>query len=499
EKYNTCLALSKLYEQYKGETKEISSKMREKELKEIKQELFLEFYKRNNYKEDSEKEFDQLLRQLLTPKVKIHSEASYHSKLLPTKEITQLLQNSQLIPQQNKSLELINRFLEKSKELTKELEAIIAANPSIKTRVQELTNLIKQKKEKIVGIFRRLLPDKEKEIELIQSLIVAHLEYTKAKNQSLPSKHYWEDSLEEEIEASLADCEKLVAWELELEEKLNAKQLLLENQKQMIHRINSTAPVQTTSLIQFRDSASSMYNSQQFIANQTQLITKQLVNIIEELTEESDKVFSTTEKPIFEEKDKIGEGGYSKVYRGKHKERDVAVKKLLLDDETKRKEIKNEINTLKKLKDRNIIQYYGVYYDNKEILIIMEHAKNGTLADFIKNIKEQNWKLNTNIIRQIASGLAYIHHKGIIHRDLKSLNVLMTAGNQTKIADFGLSIKDISALKSNSTGGKVATKCTTPFKDIKRIDDLQFHIIGGGKETIPDDAPQSIQNIIQQC
>lgn len=103
--------------------------------------------------------------------------------------------------------------------------------------MRELTQLIKQKKEKIVGIFKKLLPDKKKEIELIQNLVITHLEYTKAKKQSLPSvplrrqrdeirdelEELLGNSLEEEIESSLNDCEELVAWELELEEKFSKK------------------------------------------------------------------------------------------------------------------------------------------------------------------------------------------------------------------------------------------------------------------------------------
>jgi len=216
------------------------------------------------------------------PKYQIHSGASYHSKLLPTKEITKLLQNSQLIPQQNKSSELIskqlikisklaeevkqnssnsekttseltNYFLEKSKELTKELEEILAANPHIseegkealkkikklkdnlkaqhnkppveknifeeqareisylETRVQELTNLINQKKEKMINVFKRLLPDKKKELELIQDLVFTHLEFIKAKKQKSPltvELRDQRDKLRKELEKMLGDSLK---------------------------------------------------------------------------------------------------------------------------------------------------------------------------------------------------------------------------------------------------------------------------------------------------
>jgi len=94
----------------------------------------------------------------------------------------------------------------------------------LEKRVQELTNLIKQKKEKIINIFTRLLPEKEKEINLIQNLVITHLEFTKAKKQKTPFiklrgqrnklreelEELLGDSFLEEIELALDDCEELV-------------------------------------------------------------------------------------------------------------------------------------------------------------------------------------------------------------------------------------------------------------------------------------------------
>ncbi|WP_147409607.1 protein kinase [endosymbiont GvMRE of Glomus versiforme] len=187
--------------------------------------------------------------------------------------------------------ELTSYFLEKSKELTKELEEIIATNPNIseegeeplnkikklkdelktrgnkfsekndifeeqakeinylEARVKELTNLIKQRKEKIVGIFTRLLPDKEKEIKLIQNLVIIHLEFIKAKKQRSPStiefrkqrdklrselEELLGNSLVGEIEFALDDCEELVSWELELESRLKDESLRIENKTQLL-------------------------------------------------------------------------------------------------------------------------------------------------------------------------------------------------------------------------------------------------------------------------
>jgi len=119
----------------------------------------------------------------------------------------------------------------------------------LESRVQELTNLIKNQKEKIINVFLRFLPEKE----LIQQLIKTHLEFIRYKSQGANDSDYSEkkreyerrlntikDELEEKLEdeqmnqikAILNDCEELVWDELELETKLADKAQLIEKQKQ---------------------------------------------------------------------------------------------------------------------------------------------------------------------------------------------------------------------------------------------------------------------------
>jgi serine/threonine protein kinase len=237
-------------------------------------------------------------------------------------------------------------------------------------------------------------------------------------------------------------------------------------------------------------------------------------------------------KPIL--KHVIGKGGYGEVYYGEWKLQEVAVKKLYLSphntSESELKSIQREIDILKNLRNRHIIQYYGTYSDDQEILIIMDYAENGTLANFINDNKdkEHDWSFNTGLIKQMTLGLVYIHHENIIHRDLKSMNILLANNYQAKISDFGLAkTKDISSSRSKDIKGtlrwmapellkgkkhseqsdiyslgmviwEIAAKSTIPFRDIDNSS-LYFHIIKNGKETIPVGTPQNIHNIIQQC
>ncbi|CAG8773694.1 23726_t:CDS:2, partial [Dentiscutata erythropus] len=115
-------------------------------------------------------------------------------------------------------------------------------------RIQELTNLIKNKKHKIVDDFLNILPEKK----LIQQLITTYLEFKKAEKQRIPSRklkkefqkieYELEDKLGEgfmeNIQLILKDCEELVVWETELEERLNAKTLLIEEREKTLQIIS---------------------------------------------------------------------------------------------------------------------------------------------------------------------------------------------------------------------------------------------------------------------
>jgi serine/threonine protein kinase len=230
----------------------------------------------------------------------------------------------------------------------------------------------------------------------------------------------------------------------------------------------------------------------------------------------------------------INKGGYGEVYYGEWKSQEVAVKKLPLHNtsESDLEEIQKEIDILKNLRNRYIIQYYGIYSENRELFIIMDYAENGTLTKFINDNrdKEHNWDLNNQFIKQIARGLAYIHHENIIHRDLKSMNILLTNNYQVKISDFGLSrtriISSYQSKRSSAIGTlrwmapealkeqkyskqsdiyslgmiiwEISAKCTKPFKDIDNS--LAYiRIVSGGEEIIPNDIPKNIQEVIQRC
>ena len=148
----------------------------------------------------------------------------------------------------------------------------------------------------------------------------------------------------------------------------------------------------------------------------------------------------------------IGEGSSSEVYLGDYHGTPVAIKKFIYKEskEDNLKEYKREISTLNLLHHPNLVIFMGVIAEKNNISIVTEYCEGGTLFELLskKNKIEISWELKIKILLEIAIGMNFLHSNNppILHRDLKSLNILLTdkieKKNDTtniKISDFGLS------------------------------------------------------------
>ncbi|XP_030968234.1 putative leucine-rich repeat receptor-like serine/threonine-protein kinase At2g19230 [Quercus lobata] len=141
----------------------------------------------------------------------------------------------------------------------------------------------------------------------------------------------------------------------------------------------------------------------------------------------------------------VGGGGFGKVYLGKLKdEGQVAVKLLSPSSNQGYKEFQAEAQLLMIVHHRNLVSLVGYCDENDQKALIYEYMENGDLHQHlsVKNTNVMTWNERLNIAVDAAHGLEYLHNgckPPIIHRDLKTSNILLTGHMKAKIADFGLS------------------------------------------------------------
>ncbi|CDW51891.1 Pkinase Tyr domain containing protein [Trichuris trichiura] len=126
----------------------------------------------------------------------------------------------------------------------------------------------------------------------------------------------------------------------------------------------------------------------------------------------------------------LGAGSQGAVFLGRFNGEQVAVKKVHHISET-------NIRHLRHLSHSNIIKFRGVCTQAPCYCIIMEYCSQGQLYELLRSDKKVTASLVLQWAKQIGSGMQYLHQQKIIHRDLKSPNVLVTEDDQVKISDFG--------------------------------------------------------------
>lgn len=155
---------------------------------------------------------------------------------------------------------------------------------------------------------------------------------------------------------------------------------------------------------------------------------------------------------------KVGQGASGGVFTAYQvgSNQSVAIKQMNLEQQPKKELIVNEILVMKASKHKNIVNYMDSYLHGGDLWVVMEYMEGGNLTDVVSYNMMSEGQIGA-VCRETLHGLEHLHSKGVIHRDIKSDNVLLSMRGDIKLTDFGY------CAQINETNDKRTTLVGTPY------------------------------------
>lgn len=190
----------------------------------------------------------------------------------------------------------------------------------------------------------------------------------------------------------------------------------------------------------------------------------------------------------FSKEHKLGEGGFGEVYKGTLKDGEVvAIKKTNMASRGRNTYFDKELKIISNVHHRHLMRLLGYCNKRPHLFLVLEFMENGSLDKFLYGEKQGSltWKQRFEIIFGIARGLAYLHeqyHVTIVHRDIKSSNILIDNDFQPKLSDFGLvrllpEDKTHISTKVAGTFGYVAPEYAIHGQVSEKVDTYSFGVV----------------------
>ncbi|CAO2825481.1 unnamed protein product [Amaranthus hypochondriacus] len=210
----------------------------------------------------------------------------------------------------------------------------------------------------------------------------------------------------------------------------------------------------------------------------------------------------------------LGAGGFGCVYKGLLQDgREVAIKKLKDNSGQGDREFKAEVEIISRVHHRYLVSLVGYCITDMQRLLVYEFVPNGTLHYHLHNTKKapMQWSLRVKVACGSARGIAYLHedcHPRIIHRDIKSANILIDNNFEAKVADFGLA-KIAQELELNThvstrvmgTFGYMAPEYASSGKLTEKSDVFSFGVvlleIITGRKPVDETRPLGDESLVE--
>jgi serine/threonine protein kinase len=207
----------------------------------------------------------------------------------------------------------------------------------------------------------------------------------------------------------------------------------------------------------------------------------------------------------FNDEEKLGQGGFGGVYRGFLRDLNsfVAVKRVSKGSKQGIKEYASEVKIISRLGHRNLVQLIGWCHERGELLLVYEFMPNRSLDTHLFTGESLLiWAMRYKVAQGLASALLYLHEEWeqcVVHRDIKSSNIMLDSDFNAKLGDFGLArlvdhLKESQTTVLAGTMGYMAPECVTTGKASKESDVYSFGIvaleIACGRKPIKHNAPE---------
>ncbi|XP_057439565.1 L-type lectin-domain containing receptor kinase IX.1-like [Lotus japonicus] len=190
----------------------------------------------------------------------------------------------------------------------------------------------------------------------------------------------------------------------------------------------------------------------------------------------------------FAEGRKVGQGGFGGVYKGYLKDikSNVAIKRVSRESKQGIKEYATEVKIISQLRHRNLVQLIGWCHRNKDLLLIYELMENGSLDFHLHRGKSiLTWQRRYNIAMDLTLALLYLHEEWercVLHRDIKTSNIMLDSNFNAKLGDFGLARlvdheKGSQTTVIAGTMGYIAPEYLTTGRTTKESDMYSFGIV----------------------
>ncbi|KAJ9177470.1 hypothetical protein P3X46_012686 [Hevea brasiliensis] len=214
----------------------------------------------------------------------------------------------------------------------------------------------------------------------------------------------------------------------------------------------------------------------------------------------------------FSEERMLGKGGFGAVYKGYLIDMDlaIAVKKISRGSRQGKKEYITEVKTIGQLRHRNLVQLLGWCHDKGEFLLVYEFMPNGSLdAHLFGKRAPLKWPVRYKISLGLASALLYLHEEWeqcVVHRDVKSSNVMLDSNFNAKLGDFGLARLTDHEIGPQTTGlagtlGYLAPEYISTRRASKESDVYSFGVvaleIASGRRAIDHIEQENEMNLVE--